>query len=342
MRKRGSIGIDIGGTKTLFALFDQDLQVVEEVKIKTQADKGEETFTEALKSAVDTLTKKAEKEKLSVASVGVGCAGTVDAAGERFKATPNIPFMKDYEIAARLAKLTGAPVSLLNDVHAGLYGEHQLGAATGHQHVIGVFLGTGIGGALIVDGQLVGGARGHAGNIGHYLIEPFGPLAGSNRHGVLDDVLGRTAIAGAAASLAAKQLAPHLAKTAGTDVSKIRSGELAEAIDGHDRAIEDLVRSRARILGIALSNMVDFLNPEMIVLGGGLTEAMPDLIRSEVEAGIQAHATPEAREGLRVAVAKLGGHAVTTGAAKWALDHTPGVKRSSGRNGRARPSTPSS
>ena len=335
MKNRGIIGIDIGGTKTLFALFDQEFQVIEEVKIKTQADKGEEVFTEALEGAIDTLTGKAEKQKLSLASVGVGCAGTVDAARGSFKSTPNVPFLKEYPIAARLGKLTEAPVVLLNDVHAGLYGEHQLGAAVGRDHVIGVFLGTGIGGALIIDGQLVLGARGHAGNIGHYLLEPFGPLAGSDRHGALDDVIGRTAIAGAAASLVAKQLAPHLAKTAGTDISKIHSGELKEAIEGHDRAVEDLIRSRARILGIVLSNLVDFLNPDMIVLGGGLTEAMPELIRSEVEAGVQAHATPEAREGMQVAVAKLGDHAVTTGAAKWALDHpakekaTPKVRQRS-------------
>jgi glucokinase len=186
--------------------------------------------------------------------------------------------------------------------------------------VLGIFLGTGLGGALIIDGRPFLGAKGHAGNIGHYLLEALGPLAGSTRHGVLDDMVGRTAIAGAAASLAAKHLAPHLLESVGTEVSKIRSGELAEAIEKGDESIEELIRSRMRLLGIALSNMVDFLTPEMIVLGGGMTEAMPELVRQEVQMGIADHATARARDELRVVVAKLGSHAVTTGAAKWAMD----------------------
>ena len=106
----------------------------------------------------------------------------------------------------------------------------------------------------------------------------------------------------------------------GTDVSEIRSGDLAEAIANGDTKIEELMRARARTVGIVLSNVVDLLDPEMIVLGGGLTEAMPDLIRQEVQSGIDEHSTPDAREGLEVVVAKLGSHAVTTGAAKWATD----------------------
>jgi glucokinase len=127
-------------------------------------------------------------------------------------------------------------------------------------------------------------------------------------------------MAGEAARLASKQWAPHLLKTVGTDISNIRSGQLADAIENGDKSIEDLVRGRARMVGIALSNMVDFINPEIVLLGGGLVEAMPDLIRKEVKTGIEEHATPEALDGLQVVVAKLKGHAVTTGAAKLALD----------------------
>jgi glucokinase len=95
---------------------------------------------------------------------------------------------------------------------------------------------------------------------------------------------------------------------------------LAKAISAGDKFIEELVRSRAQIVGIVLSNMVDFFNPEMIVLGGGLTEAMPEIIRQEVAAGIRAHATSQALPGLQIVTAKLMGHAVTTGAAKLASD----------------------
>ena len=240
MRKRGCIGIDIGGTKTLCALFDDTFKVLDEIKLKTRADKDEAHFTEMLTGAVETLVEKAEKKDLTVLSLGIGCAGSVDDARQTLTESPNIPFLKGYQFAARLQKVTDASVVLANDVQAGLYGEHQLGAAVGLKHVLGVFLGTGVGSALILDGHLYTGAWGHAGNLGHYLLEPVGPLAGSDRHGVLDDMVGRTAIAGAAASLAAKQAAPHLFEKAGTDVSNIRSGELADAIEHGDKAIEDL------------------------------------------------------------------------------------------------------
>ena len=320
MRKRGSLGIDIGGTKMLFALFDDRFGLLDEVKVKTRADKDEAHFSETFVGAAQALVEKAEKREVTVLSIGIGCAGSVDDARQTLTDSPNIPFLKGYQFAARLRKVTDASVMLVNDVQAGLYGEQQLGVAVGLRHVVGVFLGTGVGGALILDGRPYLGAWGHAGNIGHYLLEPLGPLAGSDRHGVLDDMVGRTAIAGAAASLAAKQNAPNLLRTAGTDVSKIRSGDLAAAIAQGDKSVEDLMRSRARIVGIALSNIVDFLNPEMIVLGGGLTDAMPDLIRDEVRAGISGHATPAASDGLQVVVAKLRDHAVTTGAAKLASD----------------------
>jgi len=320
MAKKGIIGIDIGGSKTLFALFDDKFEVVEEIKVKTQPEKGEKAFTDRLTENVNTLLDKAKRKDLALVGVGVGCAGLVDPAKGTMKFSPNIPFLKGYPFATRLSKLTGANVAVANDVQAGLWGEFRLGAAQGRKHVIGIFIGTGIGGALIVDGQLYLGTGGLAGNIGNYLMHPVGGGTGSEREGILDDIASRTAIAGAAATLAYKQWAPALFKDVGADVARIKSGNIAAAIEKGDKKIEELVKSRARIVGIALSNMVDFLNPDMVVLGGGLVEAMPALILKEVRAGIDENATPEARDALEVVVAKLKGHAVTTGAAKLAFD----------------------
>jgi glucokinase len=319
MAKHGAIGIDIGGTKTLFALFDNEFKIIEETKIKTIDSKNAKEFTDTVTASLSALVKKSEKLNLTLSSVGIGCAGSFDPDGT-INAAPNIPFLKKFPLRNVVAKVTSTNVVLVNDVHAGLYGEYQFGAAIGCKHVIGIFIGTGIGGAVIIDGKLYRGASGHAGDIGHYLLQPFGPLAGSDRHGVLDDVASRTAISAEAATLSLKQSAPNLMKMAGTDVKKISSNVLADAIAKGDSSIGELVRSRTHILGIVLSNLVDFLNPEMIVLGGGLTEAMPELVRSEVEAGIREHSTVHAQRVLTVVVSKLKAHAVTTGAAKLAFD----------------------
>ncbi|PYS27760.1 MAG: hypothetical protein DMG11_15255, partial [Acidobacteria bacterium] len=111
--------------------------------------------------------------------------------------------------------------------------------------------------------------------------------------------------------------APHLLKSVGTDITNVSSGSLAKAIAQGDDEIDKLVRNRCHTLGIALSNLVDFLNPEMIVLGGGLTEAMPDLVRDEVEAGVRANSKPESKKSLEVVVAALKDHSVTTGGPGW-------------------------
>jgi glucokinase len=318
MPKAAAIGIDVGGTKTLFALFDDSFELVDSIKERTETEK--DAFTSNLTAKVSGLLKKADKSGLTVKALGAGVAGDVHTDKGLVRSAPNIPALEDFSFKKALARLTDLEVGVYNDVNAALYGEHKFGAAVGYKHVIGVFIGTGIGGAVIIGGKLYLGATGHAGDIGNYLVQPFGPLAGSARQGVLDDIASRTAIAGQAATLAAKQWAPNLLAAVGTDVQKIKSTALAAAIKAGDDTIEELVRSRAQIVGIVLSNLVDFLNPELIVLGGGLTDAMPELIRDSVDAGIQGHATENARKAVKVVVAQLSDHAVTTGAAKLALD----------------------
>jgi glucokinase len=328
-KTQGAIGIDIGGTKSLFALFDEKFALLEEIKVPTHPEKGGgRAFRATFRDSVRQLLKRAKKRGVAVRAIGIGCAGLIDLEKAKVRASPNVKFLKDLAFRPLLEAVTPLPVYVANDVQAGLYGEHQLGAARDARHAIGIFIGTGIGGALVIDGKLYRGATGVAGDIGNYLLHAIGPLAGSDREGVLDDIASRTAIAGDAATLAAKRSAPALHKMVGSDVRQIKSSDLAKAIRKGDRAVERLVRSRARVVGIALSNLVDFINPEVIVLGGGLVEALPKLVRNEVRKGIAAHSTRAATRGLKVTVATLHNHAVTTGAAKLAVDAAAG-KRSS-------------
>jgi len=317
---RATLGIDIGGTKSLYALFDERFEIVAQEKLRTHPDKGGvKAFTRGMRGAVEALLKAARKEGLRVRAVGVGCAGDIDMREGVVRSAPNVAFLKDYPFRARLEKLTGARVFVGNDVQAGLYGEFRLGAARKARHVIGIFLGTGVGGALIIDGRIHRGATGLAGDIGNYVLHASAPAEDSRRE-VLDMVASRPAIAGGAAALASKRWAPHLREVAGTDVTDIRSNDLAESIRRGDKAVERLVRSRIAVVGAAVSNFVDFINPDMVVLGGGLVEAMPALVRREVRKAIEGHATPKAAKAARVVVARLHDHAVTAGAAKLALD----------------------
>jgi glucokinase len=320
MSKSASIGIDVGGTKTRLALLDEKLGVIDDTKFRTPKTKGD--FTANLRMSVRKFVKEARQRGLRISALGVGVAGSINRNKGTVKFSPNIPFLTRFSFQKVLTPLCRCEVVILNDVHAALYGELKVGRAVGCKDVIAIYIGTGIGGALSINGELHFGASGQAGNIGHYLLHAFGPLAGSERHGILDDFASRLAIAGTAATFAAKNWAPHLLQFAGTDVRSIKGSAFSAAIRAGDKAIEELVRSRVQIVGIVLSNMVDFLSPEMIVLGGGFTDAMPKIVRHEVRAGIWAHANRAALQCLKVVTSKHKGHAVVIGAAKFAIDQT--------------------
>jgi glucokinase len=319
--KRASIGIDIGGTKSLYALFDSNFEVLAEEKLRTHPEKGGvRAFTRAMTRTLDKLMREARKRGLKVRWVGVGCAGDIDLKRGIIRNSPNLTFLDKYPLREKLERITGANVFVGHDVQAALYGELRRGAAKKARHVIGVWLGTGVGGALVIDRHLHLGVSGQAGDLGNYLLHAVDVSQELPRKEVLDNVASRTAIAGDAAALAAKHHAPSLQKAAGTDVRDIKASALAEAIRGGDTHIEKLVRSRASVVGAALSNLVDFLNPDMVVLGGGLVEAMPTIMRREIEKAIAAHAAPKAAKAVEVRISKLLDHAGTVGAACLAMD----------------------
>lgn len=319
--KRAYLGMDVGGTKSLFALFDGKFEVLAIEKFRTHPDKGgAKAFTREMSRAVEALVAQARKRRLDVQVVGIGCAGDIDMKEGVVRSSPNLAFLKNYPFRRKVERLTGAKAFLGHDVQTGLYGEFRLGAARKARHAIGIWLGTGVGGALIIDGRLHLGARGIAGDIGNYLLHAAEGRTETPRREVLDNVASRTAIAGDAAALAAKHRAPTLRKAAGTDVTDIKSGDLADAIRSGDKAVEKLLRSRASVVGAALSNLVDFLNPDTIVLGGGLVEALPRLIQREIRQSIDSHAAPKAAKAVKVVVARLHQHSGTAGAARLALD----------------------
>lgn len=325
-KRAATIGIDIGGTKTLCALFDERFEAVAEEKFRTVPEKGGiRAFDRNLGAAVKALLAEAKRRRLAVHFVGVGCAGQIDLREGLLKRSPNLLFLEGHPFRRKLERLAKARVFVANDVQCALYGEYRLGAARKGRHVVAVWIGTGVGGALMIDCRLYLGATQHAGDIGNYLLHavenPDAP-----RKQILDNVASRTAIAGEAATLAAKRWAPKLRAKAGTDVTDIRSGDIAQAIRDGDKALEKLVRSRAAVVGAAISNLVDFMNPDTVVLGGGLVEALPALMKGEVRKAVKAHASARAARAAHIVVSKLHNHAGTAGAAKLALDMFSGEK----------------
>jgi glucokinase len=185
---------------------------------------------------------------------------------------------------------------------------------------VGVFPGTGIGGGCVYEGRILRGRNRSCMEIGHVQVVPYGPLCGCGQRGCLETVAGRMAIAAEAAKAAFRGDAPHLMEIAGADLTKIRSGALAASIKAGEKVIERIVREAAGRIGVAVASVVHLLAPDVVVLGGGLVEAMPELFVNGVAKTANKHVMPSYIDSFRVVPCQLGDDAVLLGAAAWARE----------------------
>lgn len=319
-RKSYLIGIDVGGTKVLTGLLNSNFEILSTKKNKVDPHKGEKAFFKSLEESILSVCDDAEIKSGQIKAIGVGCPGMILNPKGIVTLSPNISFMKNYPFREKLMRRFKVPVIVENDVNAGLYGEFQFGAAKGFQNVAGIFLGTGVGGALVLNGEIYRGSSGAAGEIGHTFLSIPSFLPGTEREGTLEGMIGRLRVASDAGYLMMKQQAPHLYESVGFDVKKIKSKALTRSIEGGDEAVLNLIYNKARLLGIAMANVVNLLNPEVIVLGGGLMEAMEKKILPVAREVMKALAMPPIVKNVRVVPAKLQDYAIVKGAAKLVVD----------------------
>lgn len=315
MGHNGAIAIDIGGTKTLCALVDDRYRIRHEIKFKTDPAQGRKKYTEGLLRAVKELGKQADRAKLPLTGAGVASAGVVDTKECMIVESRNILWLQEFRIGRELRKALKLDCVVGNDVQLALYGEHELGVASELPNVLGVFFGTGVGGAAIINGEIYHGSSGLGGQVGATLTHQIGGVEGLESHGTLDRIASKAAVAGAAIGMGVKQWAPHLFREVGTDIALVTWGSLARARKAGDKQIDDLIRSRMHVAGIALSSVINFMNPDMLVLGGGLTEEMPQLVVSAVQNGLRDYLDPAVSRKLKIKAAKFGNKAGVIGAA---------------------------
>jgi glucokinase len=320
MSKTAAIGIDIGGTKTLCVLVNKRCEILKELKFKTAPQEGCDKFGEKLKESVTALRDSALAKKYKFAGIGVGFAGSVDEKTGIIRSSANLLCLEGFPLRRFLEKEFKTSVTIGNDVQTGLLGEYRLGAAKGASHVLGVFFGTGVGGAAVIDGKLYTGASGFGGQVGGLLAQPVGGPKAALSHGIVDRIASKSAITTEALVMAIKDWAPYLHEKVGTDLSKVTWGMLRKAIEHRDERIEEMLRARIRVVGIALANVINFMNPQVLVVGGGLMTELPKLVLEEIEKGMREYLIPEVSKELKIRPAKLGGQAVAVGAANEALE----------------------
>ncbi len=324
--KKYVVGFDLGGTKMLAVVFNDKWKVVGRKRRKTKAFLGLKTGLERIRETISDALTNAGIEADQLAGIGMGIPGPLNPERGVLLDLPNMGW-QNVPMKKELEKSFSCPATMINDVDAGTYAEYRFGAGKKKRCVLGVFPGTGIGGGCVYDGNIIRGSSISAMEIGHLCVQPDGPLCGCGRRGCLEAVASRLAIAQAAAAAAYRGEAPYLQKKIGMDLSKVRSGALAESIENGDSVIEDIVRNAAGWLGRGIASTVNLLAPDVVVLGGGLVEAMPKLFLEAVENSARKHAMPSFSDMFEVAVAKLGDDSTVRGAAAWAEEMSKCGKR---------------
>ncbi len=313
------VGFDLGGTKMMATVFDAKFKAIASDRRKTKGNLGVDTVLERIYKTIDEAVTKADISRKQLGGIGVGCPGPLNLDKGVVLEAPNLGW-KNVPLKARLEKRFGCPALIANDVDAGTYGEYKFGAGQGARCLLGVFPGTGIGGACIYEGKVFRGRTGSCMEIGHFPIDPRGPVGGPGRYGSLESMTSRLAISAQAAQAVYRGQAPALQHLAGTHLEDIKSGTLALAIEQGDTIIEEIVRHSARVLGTTVAGVVNILAPDILVLGGGLVESMPYLYLEEVRVTIEKEAMPAYAKSLKVAAAKLGDNAGVLGAAALIAD----------------------
>jgi glucokinase len=308
------MGIDLGATKVLAGLFDKNLKLVGTVKTKTPTNAKGEQVAELLVSLTRQLTEGQKMDGVKLSGLCVAVPGPLDLKNGVVIDTPNIGF-RNFPLRDRLQDSLGCPVQLENDVNAGIYGEFRAGVAVGYTNIVGVYPGSGVGGGMILDGRLYRGARGSAGEVGHMRVQDGGRLCGCGRHGCLETLASKNALARDLVALAATGKAPTIFEGAGTDFALIKSGLIKKSLLAGETEVIALVKRAAWYLGIGLANCVNLFDPEVVVLGGGLMEKMAEDIVPEAERSMREHAMTGLVKNVKLLVAALGDESAITGCA---------------------------
>ncbi len=313
------VGFDLGGSKMLATVFNDEFKMLGSERKRTKGHEGAKAGIERIAKTIRGALNEAGVDAGKLGGIGVGCPGPLDLDRGIVFETPNLGW-KNVKFKDALQDEFGCPAVIINDVDAGVYGEYRFGAGQGARCAVGVFPGTGIGGGCVYEGKILRGKKSSCMEIGHMQVMPDGPLCGCGRRGCLEAVASRLAIAGAVAQAALRGQTPIIMERAGANLADIRSGVLAKAIEEGDKVVEQIVRNAAGHIGTAVASVVNLLSPDIIVLGGGLVEAMPKLFTDEVAQTAKSRVLPSFTETFTVTAAKLGDDAAVMGAAAWARD----------------------
>lgn len=304
------LGVDLGGTKILTALVDAGGRVLARERVVTPS-RGPEGVVDAIVGTVERVCAAAGVPLAAVAGVGVGAPGPMDPHTGVVFEPPNLPGWRDVPLGAMLAARLRARVFVENDANAAAMGERWMGAGRGADDLIYITISTGVGGGLVLRGRLYHGVTGTAGEVGHMVIDPSGPRCACGRTGCLEALASGTAIARAARAAVEGGARTTLAAL---PAEAVTAEAVAAAAREGDAVAREVYARAARALGIGIANLVNLLNPALVILGGGVADA-GELLFGPVRRIVREEAFERPAAAVRIVPAGLGGLAGVVGAA---------------------------
>ena len=267
------IGVDLGGTKILAGVFNPQLKCLGRSKVSTKPQRGSDEVIERIARCVKDAVDECDMDLKQIKGIGVGAPGAVDPESGRVIFAPNLGW-EDVPLKKELEKELELPVFIENDCHVCTLGIHDVELNRKPRHMIGVFLGTGIGGGLIFDGKLYSGFNQTGGEVGHMVLEVSGPKCSCGNRGCFEALASRASIFRKIQNAVKDGEQTVLTEMLGKDLENLRSGDLRKAIKRGDKFVERIIEEAAEYTGIAIANLINICNPEVVVLDGNWADAV--------------------------------------------------------------------
>ena len=299
------VGIDIGGTKLATVLADKDGNILQKVRKPTESEKGPQHAVQLLLNMVDEVLNLSGLSRENISGIGVSCGGPLDTKTGVVYSPPNLPGWDALPLKDMIESEFHLPTVLENDANASALAEARFGGGRGYDYVLYMTMSTGIGGGIVVNGEIYHGANDSAGEVGHQILLPDGPLCGCGKQGCLEALCSGPSIARRAQEAIADQSNTSILKLAGGQINRVRSEHVLQAARNGDALAVALIEETAYYMGWGIANLVNILNPEIVLLGT-IAVAAGDLLLNPIRRTVSEMAMQRPSEMAKIMPAELG------------------------------------
>jgi len=316
LEKKYSIGVDLGGTNIVSAIVNYQGKIVSRLKVPTLAEKGKEATVKRIIEAIHKNIAQSTITPDDIIGIGIGAPGPLDIKRGIINFAPNLPGWRDIPLKKILEDEFNMKIVLENDANAAAWGERCFGAGQGINNLVCFTLGTGIGGGIIIDGKIYHGNNCGAGELGHMTVNKDGPRCNCGNYGCLEAFSSATGIKNRIKSRIKEGIKSDFLNFDSDDelLDSIRLKSIFETARKGDKLTKDIVEEAISYLGIAIANITNILNPEMVVLVGGITNE-GDKLLIPLKEEVKKRAFYSNYKSLKIVIGELGGNAGVLGAA---------------------------